>query len=300
MDVLGDWPLRDIVPLVRAGDKWKVPFVFVGCGIENLRLSQSKAIVSEELAPRVLHWSVRSDRDRERLVGYGVSERAVTTAADLAWLIEPVTQDQGRSLISQWGIGFERPLVAVNVANENLCFDRHPEMAAELASALDRLVSERDMRVLFVCSEVREGPTFDQAAAHRIMSRMKRSDGAILAPNDYLSPRELMSVISCCHLTITMRYHVCLFSALQRVPFIAIERADKVADLCWDLQWTARVKPPTFTAEELLEHARRLLNDKEAIADQLSQRMNTMKTRSLRNMATLHAIGVGALADVRS
>jgi polysaccharide pyruvyl transferase WcaK-like protein len=297
MDILGDWPLCDVAPLVRSSERRKLPFVFIGTGVEQLRSSASQRIVREELAPRVQHWSVRSDRDRERLIGYGVLPNAVTTAADLAWLIEAVSSDFGRDCLDRLGRPSARPLIGVNLSNENLCFDRYPEMAAALADTLDTLAVECEARILFFCSEVREGEEYDKAATRRILDRMRHPENALILPNEYYSPRELMSLIDCCQLIVSMRYHVCLFSALQGVPFIAIERADKVADLCWDLDWRARLKPPNFTHTELLDHARRLIDGcgtsvRHVKLRHLQQRVAVMKSRATANMITLQALGI--------
>jgi polysaccharide pyruvyl transferase WcaK-like protein len=294
MDGLGEWPLCDVVPLVRASDERKVPFVFIGSGVERLRMDQSRRLVREELAPRVLHWTVRSDRDRERLVNYGVLPSAVTTAADLAWLIEPSTPDFGCDRLHRLGLQAGGPLVGVNIANENSCFDQHPDMVTVLATSLDRLVTERDASIVFFCSEVREDLTFDKAAAQRIVGQMKRADRAVLVPNEYFSPRALMSIIGCCQLIVSMRYHVCLFSALQGVPFLAIERSDKVADLCWDLQWDARVTPPDFSASALVEHAQQLIDHSRSMTKYLSHKVDVMKARARINFVTLEALGFSA------
>jgi polysaccharide pyruvyl transferase WcaK-like protein len=299
MDVLGDWPLRDVLPLVRASHRRNVPFVFVGCGVESLRLPESRRIVREELAPRVLHWSVRSNRDHERLVDYGVHPSAITTAADLAWLIAPASADYGCDRLHRLGIQRGRPIVGVNIANENSCFDQQPEMGASLAATLDDLVARHDATVLFFCSEVREGETFDKAAARRVIARMMHVDRAVLVPNEYFSPRELMSLIGCCQLIVSMRYHVCLFSALQGVPFVAIERADKVADLCWDLRWEARVKPPDITSAELNDHIGRMLDNHQSMAEYLRQQVDAMKTRARDNVVTLQALGLSASVPAR-
>jgi polysaccharide pyruvyl transferase WcaK-like protein len=254
--------------------------------------------VREELAPRVLHWSVRSDRDRERLIGYGVLPSAVTTASDLAWLIEAVSPDFGRERLDRLRPPSGRPLIGVNVANENLCFDQYPEMADAVAGALDTLAVECDASVVFFCSEVREGEAYDQAAIRRILSRMRHPEHAFTVPAEYFSPRELMSLTGCCQLLVSMRYHVCLFSALQGVPFIAIERADKVADLCWDLDWRARVKPPSFTSGELLEHARGLIDSPASSIRHLQQRVAVMKSRAAANVIALQALGLGTSSIV--
>jgi polysaccharide pyruvyl transferase WcaK-like protein len=87
-----------------------------------------------------------------------------------------------------------------------------------------------------------------------------------------------------------MRYHFCLFSALQRVPFIAIERSDKVSDLCWDINWQARVVPQRIEAMELVEHGMRLRQSASTIDEHLKRSVQTMKERALRNLNALNAL----------
>ena len=62
----------------------------------------------------------------------------------------------------------------------------------------------------------------------------------------------MMSLIACCELTLSMRYHFCLFSALEGVPFIAIKRSDKVEDLCWDLGWSHGLSLPGLDVPALV------------------------------------------------
>ena len=117
-------------------------------------------------------------------------------------------------------------------------------MTDAMAATLDALIEEFDARVLFLCAEVRRGDEFDYAAAEKVRGRMKRSERAFILPPEYLSPHQIMAIIGCSDLVISMRYHVCLFSATQGIPFVAIERADKLSDLCMDLGWDARVAMP--------------------------------------------------------
>ena len=289
MDVLGNWPLNEVAPLVRSVDRWKVPLVFIGSGIETLRSDKSRRIVTNDIAPRVQHWTVRSDRDRQRLMECGVLRDRITTAADLAWLIEPVSTGFGRERLRAWGVDEGHPLIGVNLVNENGVFDRQPEMIDTLASALDEICERMDARVVFLANEVREGPMFDKAAAMRVIGRMKSGDRATLTPNEYWSPRQMMSIIGCCSLTLSMRYHFCLFSALQTVPFIAVQRCDKVSDLCWDLDWPARVSPPDLHDTEIVEHGIRLM-ETSAVSEQLRKRAGRMRDRALLNIAALDAL----------
>ena len=290
MDVLGDWPLRDLVPLLRIADRRELPFAFVGCGIEELRHAKSGTILRDEVIPRVRYWSVRSGRDGDRLITAGVPKDRITIAADLAWLIDPANDpDMGRRL-DDLGIGAPRTLIGVSVCNENLCLDRHPAMTDALARALDALISEGDALAVFLCAEARDEPEFDRAAAERVRARMLRADRALILPRDYLSPRELMTVIGRCALVFSMRYHVCLFSAIQGVPFIGLERSDKVSDLCWDLGWRGRVALPFDDADALVGMARDLMQDPGATRTQLRMGASVMRERAMLNRFPLDAL----------
>ena len=88
-----------------------------------------------------------------------------------------------------------------------------------------------------------------------------------------------------------MRYHFCLFSALQGVPFIAIQRSDKISDLCWDIGWLARVLPPRFTAGEIVEHGLHLKKAASVVNEQLKGSVQIMRGRALHNLTALSALG---------
>lgn len=289
-DVLGEWPLSELTPLVQSIDRWKVPLAFIGVGIESLRQERSRLIFSNEIAPRVRHWSVRCERDRDRLIEYGVRPDAVTACADMAWLIQPASSEFGLQRLQSWKIDPQQPLIGINLVNENLIFDQHPEMVDALAQALDQLVTVRGARIIFLANEVRADPAFDVAPALKVISKMKHADRVFVAPIEYLAPRQMMSIVSRCMLTLSMRYHFCIFSALQHIPFIAILRSDKVSDLCWDLEWQAKVVPPTFTADEIVAHANRVLDEPQQTADFWKTTGTRMKARALGNVVALKAL----------
>src|SRR5687768_16770566 len=72
MDILGAYPLADVTPIVTTGSRRHKRIVFVGVGTERLHREESRRLLAETIGPRVHHWSVRSTRDRDRLVEYGV------------------------------------------------------------------------------------------------------------------------------------------------------------------------------------------------------------------------------------
>jgi polysaccharide pyruvyl transferase WcaK-like protein len=291
MDNLGKWPLNELTPLVRAAQQQGKPIVFVGSGVEELKREESRGIVAEMIAPVVRHWTVRSDRDKQRLVRYGIAGERVTVAGDLAWTLEAVSDHFGRKLLGQLGVNPNDQLVGVNLNGESFVLDQEPELFSKMAKFLDALVEERNSRVLFFANEVREGDGYDKAAAIRTIAFMKHQRSAYLIPNVYRSPQQTLSLIDCCDLTVSMRYHFCLFSALQGVPFIALKRSDKVDDLCWDLNWPYGVFPTDLDPGVLLDMGLGIEQDRAAVADRLQQQVKSMRQRTLENSVALDALG---------
>jgi polysaccharide pyruvyl transferase WcaK-like protein len=296
MDGLGSWPLDEVGPLVRAAREGNRPVVFVGAGTERLQRPESQAIVANVLAPCVEHWTVRSGRDRERLVSWGVAQDRVTVAADLAWLIPPQSVDFGRDTLRKLNLPGQEPIIGVNLNNEPVVLERQPRFFEKLGEFLDRLIESRGATVLFFCSEVREGPSFDKAAAQRVLALMKHSNRAALLPNRYWTPQELLSLIACCHMVVSMRYHVCLFSALQRVPFLALQRSDKVRDLCADIQWPYGFTLDNLEVPALLDQAVEIEQHYGSLVDRLRLAAEQRLRASLVNNVALDVLG----ASVRS
>jgi len=299
-DILGEWPLREILPSIRRAKRARLPLAFVGVGIEDLHLERTRRIVAEELAPLVSHWSVRSAHDAARLRSLGVPADRVTVASDMAWLIDAVGSEAGRAHLARWAVPIDRPLVGVNLVNESYCFEKLPHLARALAASLDALVEEAGAQIVFLANETRSDAEFDSAAAARVAACMSHANRAIVAPAEYLAPQEMMSIIANCALTISMRYHFCLFSVLQRTPFVAIERSAKVRDLCHDIGWDSRVALVDVSPDSIRVPALRLLESAQA-RPLLESRLPTMRQRAHTNQIALEALvrpGNGPVAGI--
>ena len=290
MDILGAYPLADVVPIVTTGSRRHKRIVFVGIGAERLHREESRRILSEIIAPRVQHWSVRSQRDKDRLTEYGVPIDSVTVAGDMAWLLDPVPSAWGREYLVGLGVDPERPLVGVNVNNEPFMQRGAPQLLGHLGRFLDQLIERHDVTPLFVCNDVNEGPTYDKAASATVRSSMRHADRAVLVPNDYWSPQQVLSMIGCCQVTVSTRYHFCLFSALQGVPFIALQRSDKVNDLCCDLQWPYGTPIDVATPEALLDLYADVERERGGSLALLRQGSARMRQRALRNHDALDVL----------
>jgi len=96
-----------------------------------------------------------------------------------------------------------------------------------------------------------------------------------------------MSRIGCCRVTLSMRYHFCLFSALQGVPFIAINRSGKVEDLVTDLEWPYACPLHGVRAPALADMLAEILETVETRRSRLGDVAARMRGRSLTNDAAL-------------
>ena len=223
-------------------------------------------------------------------MSWGVPEPRITVAADLAWLLPPQSDQFGTRTIRELNLFPNERFIGVNLNNEKVVLERDPQFFAKMAAFLDRLIETSHAPVLLFCSEVREGPTFDKAAAEKVRTLMRRPDRAAVLPNKYWTPQELLSLIACCHLVVSMRYHVCLFSALQGVPFIAVQRSDKVRDLCSDIGWPYGVTLDNVDVGVLLDQAAEIEQRRAMLVDRLRTAAGNQARQSLRNNVALDAL----------
>jgi polysaccharide pyruvyl transferase WcaK-like protein len=290
MDVLGAWPLCELVPLIQNVHRRGRPIAFLGTGTERLQRQESRRLVSEQLAPCVHHWTVRCGRDKDRLTDYGVCPDRITVAADLAWMLDPVSSHFGRHYLTKLGVNSDTILVGVNVNNETFVLKQEPRLFEKLASLLDRLVEKFGAHILFLCNEVRESESFDKAASLKVLASMQYRNRTLLVPNHYWTPQEMQSLIACCHMTMSTRYHFCLFSAIQSVPFIALKRSDKVADLCWDMNWSYAASPGEINVPTLFDMFSDIDQARSAWVAWLCDRTRSMREKALRNAVALDAL----------
>ena len=290
MDVLGSWPLAEVALLVQALHKQGKPVAFVGTGTEKLQREESKRVVSDIIAPRVLHWSVRCERDKERLTEYGVAPDRVTVAADLAWMLEAVPTDFGRQYLRQLGLDIDGLFVGVNVNNERFMLEQEPRFFEKVGKFLDRLVEKYGVRILFLCNEVREGETYDKAASLKVLACMGQREKTFLVPNEYWTPQQMLSLIGCCRVTVSTRYHFCLFSTLQGVPFLSLNRSDKVADLCSDMNWPYGASLNDLSVLTLVEMFSDIEVKRSRWIGYLQEQVKRMRVRTSNNHAALDSL----------
>jgi polysaccharide pyruvyl transferase WcaK-like protein len=297
MDVLGGWPLEELSHLVKSATLEQRPIAFLGTGTETLQLESSKRIVEECLAPAVVHWSVRSERDLARLQEYGVDPARINVAADLAWLLRRSSSDFGQQEFRELGLEGSALRIGVSFTREAFVHHQSAGLPGRLAQILDALVEEYDAKIIFFCNEVRAGAEFDQAATEEIRALMSHREATYAVANNYWTPAQMLSLIGNCDYTFGMRYHFCLFSALQGIPFIAIKRSGKVDDLCWQLDWPHAVSLNDVTPECVRKAFSAMRAGGKQLAAKLDEGTQQLREKARLNIAALDKV-CGASASM--
>jgi len=281
-DVLGGWPLTFLGPRLQRFHQAGQPVDALGVGVEPLRSEESRALFAAHYAP-IRSWSVRSAACREELLRLGVPEARIRVGADWAWLYRPRRdlRDWGAETWRALGIEPGAPLLVANVVNE--IWAARGELKASVASALDDLSRRRGLQLAFLCHEMRDGEFFDRAAAEATMALMSRP--AVLVPNLYYSPDEVLGLLAHAEVTLCGRYHFGIASVLAGAAPALLVRSAKMQQLVDELGIPSCGALDSLSAEGISLAVAGLLDSEAAVAGALAEARARMAGRASLNLS---------------
>lgn len=171
--------------------------------------------------------TVRDADSRRWLESIGVRGERITVTADPVFTLSPEDRGGGLDALLPPGTDARKPLVAVSVRDWDAGVDSS-FWEREFAAGLDRFLASEGGTVVFVPFGRLPGKREnDQAVSERVQSLMRRRDNTAVISRD-LRPDELLKFFGSCDLTVGMRLHSVMFSALNHVPFVAVSYDPKV------------------------------------------------------------------------
>ena len=284
-----EWPLKIL------GDKYAfchrkgIPSSAVGVGVDRLKSPRALELFKDGFLP-IKHWTVRAQRSFNNLIEMGVSQERVEVAADLAWLTPPLDDIDARwagDYLGALGVRDDVPLVGVNVVNEKWKDDAI--IKKELASALDTVINDFGWQAAFFCNETREGEYFDKEAAMQVAALMKNP--SVVVPNRYFQPREMISLLMRCTVTISWRYHFTLFSCLAGAVPVSVVRGEKLLELVEDLGGVHVGAPAGLHRDDIVDAIVRVRDNHVEMRARQDKRVEVMRRRCGRNTVFLDALG---------
>jgi polysaccharide pyruvyl transferase WcaK-like protein len=279
-----EWPLKHLSSKLEFCNQNRIPCYAVGVGVDFLEKEESRELFSKGFLP-IKVWTVRSVRSRKNLITLGVDPACISVAADLAWQVplENLNREWAEGFLFNLGVRKDRPLIGVNVVNE--IWKDNRAIKEELAKALDYLIESLGWQVGFFCNEVREGEYFDKEASKEVAALMKR--GSVIVPNQYFTPQEMVSLLSCCQVTLSWRYHFTLFSYLAGTVSISVIRGEKIKELIEDTNGEHIGEPEQICAERIVEKIEFVQKNIEEIKAFQNIMVEIMKNRSRLNIQFL-------------
>lgn len=167
--------------------------------------------------------TVRDRHGKKLLEEVGVTKEIVVTA-DPALLLEP--EPLPADALLHEGLEGCKTLVGFSIREPGPAAPDIDESHyhALLANAADYIVDRLDAYVVFVPME-REN---DIRHAHAVIASMQHASKATVLKKNYTAP-QLITLMKEFRFALGMRLHFLIFAALQKVPFVALPYASKVA-----------------------------------------------------------------------
>lgn len=271
--ILFDGQAQDYLREVALAHETGVPVAVFAISAGPLETPQARELVAKHLEPAALI-TVRDKKAQKLLEEVGV-RREIQLTADPALLLEPeaLTEDA----LKREGLEEGRRLVGLSVREPG---PAAPDIDAEhycalLANTADYIVDRFDAEIVLVPMEPR---TQDLQYSHAVVAKMATAQRAHVLKGDY-SPGQILSMVGKFQLTVGMRLHFLIFSALKGIPFVALPYASKVEGFIADLEMPAPVLKKVTTGL-LIAHVDRSWDNRSVLSERIAKNRPAMMERA--------------------
>ena len=188
----------------------------------------------------VLNWAklitLREERSLKHLQDIGVDKPPIYVTADVAFILEPASNQRIKEILAKEEIKEYTPLIGISVSKivSNYGFpelknrkDKYEEYVKLMSRVVDYLVDALNATIVLVPHVIGPGDdNDDRIVADNICKLIKNKDKMISIENEY-TPEELKGIIGQCDLFIGARMHATIASTSMLVPTVAIAYSDK-------------------------------------------------------------------------
>ena len=221
--------------------------------------------------------TVRDQYSKDYLHSLGVKRPETVVTADIVFAFQGTEDTSAYDSLAL--VGKER-LVAVA---PRPWFEQEDEYIEKLSWTLDQLIEQRGVTPVFVPME----PPYDTNVSKKIMDKMQHADKTKLL-GDHFTPNQFYQFIGQTDLTIALRLHALIFSALSNVPHIGLSYDRKVESfLKRSGMWEHSFALEAFSKEDLLKSALYTLDNSAEVQHMMEQNVATLRQEAKRNVELL-------------
>jgi diketogulonate reductase-like aldo/keto reductase/polysaccharide pyruvyl transferase WcaK-like protein len=180
--------------------------------------------------------TLREERSLKHLQEIGVNKPPIYVTADVAFVLEPPSDQRIKEILTKEGIKECMPLIGISVSKiiSNYGFpelknrkDKYNEYVKLMSKSIDYLVETLNATIVFVPHVIGPGEgNDDRTVADDIYKLIKNRDKVVSIKEEY-TPEELKGIIGQCDLFIGARMHATIASTSMLVPTVAIAYSDK-------------------------------------------------------------------------
>ena len=229
--ILFDGLVEDMLRDVNWAKELGIPVMVYAVSVGPLKTPESKQLVVTALN-KVDKITVRENEAKRILHDLGI-EQEIEVTADPGLLLKP--QSFTKEMLKMEGINPDTPLVGFSLREPG---PAAPDLNIEqyhaiLANAADFMVERFDAQILFIPMEV--GDNKDPQHSHAVISKMANAQRASVLKGEY-SSAAVLGLMKHMSFAVGMRLHFLIFAGIQKIPFVPLPYATKVAGLLADLE----------------------------------------------------------------
>lgn len=271
--LFGPLPYYLLIVLLAKLCGTKVMFFSQGIGPVN---STWGKLLMKLFANKADFITVRDQYSKDLLHKLGVNKPESVVTADIVFAFQ---KKEDHSCIESLPLTGTEKLVAVSVRP----WFNHTEHYSQLAEVVDELIETEGITPVFVPMEGHH----DVKASKFVLEKMKHKESCHLLGPDF-TPNQYLNFISQCHLTIGLRLHSLIFSALAGVPHIGVSYDRKVESLLnRSGMWEYSFRLEEIDTEKMKENARYMLAHEEELKATVEKNAAVMRDQALENIRLL-------------
>jgi len=237
--------------------------------------------------------TLREERSLKHLQEIGVAKPLMYVTADVAFILEPSSNQRIKEILTKEGIDSHKPLIGVSVSKiiSNYGFpelknrkDKYNEYVKLMSQSIDYLIGKLNATIVFVPHVIGPGDNDDRIVADGICKLIKNKDKIISIKEEY-TPEELKGIIGQCDLFIGARMHATIASTSMLIPTVAIAYSDKTHGIIGKMlgyeKYVLDVKDLSY--DKLISKIDDAWEDRDVIKKDLEMKIPEIKEKAMLN-----------------
>ena len=267
-DITSEKSIRYYLGLIYIAARLGKKIMVYGQGIGPITKKANRTLTRAVLN-RVNAITVRDEQSMEDLKSMGVNRPPMYITSDPVVTLKPPGSSRGMEVLEKLGVREGRPVVGFSVRD----WKGAEEFNEIMAKTADSLIEELGFQVVFVPFHYGE----DNKCIMKIKSIMRND--AYLVEGRY-TPGEVLDMMGRMDMTVGVRLHSLIFSAIQGVPLVGISYDPKIDGFLSRLGMRAAGSISDVDLGDLLVEIQRVWADREKVRRQILAGMKEMRRQA--------------------